>query len=362
MDVKNLPVAAAKKSPEQLLARFNRLTRQNWKTGNTVVGLPGTTVRFELDRVRLSSKLTLRVTAILNSIQAAGADWVPAVWSPFTLIRAIRVNLNNGFAPFSLSGTQLAIYNMLMTDKSNLLARAAAGRGLVLNPIASAAGPGGADNALECIVEVPFVLNDRDTYGLLLTQNAETVATVEIDFGVDGDIAPAAAGYTFALGPITVQSEVDTFTIPSDPDSRPDLSMIKVVGATTYPILAAVNTLRIPRGTIIRKMGIYVMDAVGAGVVDAGITTDMELVMNQSDIPYTIHPRILAGKNTRMYGAPLPQGLWSFDFSYQGMVSYGGTRDYIDTERLSQLDLRFGAGAAGTAWVILEQLARVRAS
>jgi hypothetical protein len=71
---------------------------------------------------------------------------------------------------------------------------------------------------------------------------------------------------------------------------------------------------------------------------------------------------MLAAKNTRMYGAPLPVGLWAFDFSYQGMVSYGGTRDYIDTERLSQLDLRFGAGAAGTAWVILEQLARVRAS
>ena len=47
------------------------------------------------------------------------------------------------------------------------------------------------------------------------------------------------------------------------------------------------------------------------------------------------------------------------DLSYQGVLNMGGTRDYIDSEKLTEFSIRFNAKTAGTCEIITETLARL---
>ena len=48
-----------------------------------------------------------------------------------------------------------------------------------------------------------------------------------------------------------------------------------------------------------------------------------------------------------------------FDFSDNGIPNYGGTRDYIDTTKLTMFQLRFNSNKAGRCRIVSENLARL---
>jgi hypothetical protein len=58
-----------------------------------------------------------------------------------------------------------------------------------------------------------------------------------------------------------------------------------------------------------------------------------------------------------MYEAPLDAGAWILDFANMGAT---GSRDYIDTERLTEFWIKFTSDTAGSVRVFYETLSRLK--
>jgi hypothetical protein len=355
-------------SPEQRARFFAQMTRQHQQMRPAIAGAENATVSFNLDKVRLSSKILLQIDGILNVQHAANNNFTAADFAPFSFIRNISVEINNGFKPFAISGREAYWYNlvqpysMVVRPTINTAAQLPARGRNILSNDADTAGNGGADNPFRMIVELPLTLNERDPIGMILTQNEETVVSVAINFGQASDLlAPAQAGYTMAVSNLTVTPMVESFSIPPVKEAFPDISILKLVQSTREAINGAGPvTLRLPVGLTYRKLLVYIEDANG-GVADAAINSPYHLVLNGADYPYQISPTMLAALNEQQYFTPLPQGLYCFDFSYQGIANYSGARDYVDTERLTEFWFNFQAPGAGTVTAVYELLSRLRA-
>ena len=121
---------------------------------------------------------------------------------------------------------------------------------------------------------------------------------------------------------------------------------------------AGITTVKLPVGLTYRKLILYIEDAAG-GIPEDRITTDIEIIFNQADIPYSVNPKVLRALNIRSFGKVMPVGAYIFDFSDQGLTNYGGSRDYIDTERLTEFWVQFGTDTAGRVTAIYEVLSRL---
>lgn len=348
----------SKIDPAARAAYFAQATRQNWQMLPAVAGADSATIQVSIPKVRLLSKIRLLVTATLTAQHAGNVTYVPAPFAPYNYLRNVRLEINNGFAPFNLSGRDLYFYNLVRGDAAGLTP-AVAGRGKVIQGLTSSPAPGTA-NVVRFLVDLPVTLNDRDPVGLMLLQNEETTVTLTVDFNTMNALAPAAAGYTFATTAVTVIPMIETFSIPAVKEATPDLSILKLVHSKTETVTGAgVHTLTLPTGQTYRKLLIYIADAAG-GEADGDIAGNFELVLNQADIPFLIRPSVLAAINHEQFNTVLPQGLWVFDFSYQGLSGYGGSRDWIDTERLTEFWFRFNAAAAGSITAVYETLSKLR--
>lgn len=345
-------------TPQQAALNFSVSTRQHMQPIPSVAGAAGATVAFQIPKVRLTSKVRVMVEATLTAIHANQTSYTPAPFAPFTLIRRVNVDVQSGFQPFKVSGEELYLYS-LMRDNAFILQRQDSGRGKVVQGITASSGQG-TDNRIRFVFDLPLTLNDRDPVGLILTQNQETTVSVTIDLADAAALHSGASGFTFNLSNISITPMVESFGIPTAQDARPDLSVIKLVQSTKQVISGSgEQTVKLPVGTTYRKLIFYVEDNNG-GVSDDDLNGNIELLFNQADTPYKVNPKILAAYNHEQFGHVLPQGVYAFDFSYQGIANYGGSRDVIDTERLTEFWLRFNASNAGNVTCVYELLSRLQ--
>lgn len=353
-------------SPAERAQLFAQATRQNLQMLSAKAVSENDSVSFDIPNSRLLSKVRLYCQGTVNLVHASGTAGSAATYAPFNLIKNVRIEMNNGFNPFIISGRNLYFYNLLlnnataMTLRSSTTAATAAGyRNRTVMGLESAAATG-KNNVVRFMLDLPLTLNERDPIGLIIAQNKETTITVTIELN-DADVLLAStSGYTVTLSNFYVYPMVETFSVPAVPEAFPDVSILKLVQSTTKTISASGTfDLALPTGMTYRKLLVYIEDSSG-GELDTDISGDFELIFNQADIPYRIRPYVLNAINQEQYGITLPQGLWVFDFSYQGLPGYGGARDYIDTERLTEFWFRFNAAAAGSITAIYETLSRLR--
>jgi hypothetical protein len=345
-------------SPAQRAINFGTLTRKHEQDLPAVTCAASSSVSFTLPKSRLLSKISLLLTGTLTVTHASLTSFTAAAFAPFNLIKNVRVEANNNFTPVNLSGIGAAILSYLRSNGAaqdcltGAVADCAASRRL--NKLSTVASSSGTANVYQCYLEIPIALNDRDPVGLILLQNEETVINVTIELEAGSVLLADTTDYTVALGTVTIQPSIETFSIPPKAEAYPDLSILAIRGETFKTIAGAGQIdLNLPVGNTYRRLGIYITDAAG-GEADADLSTKFELVMNMADVPIRIHPRILAAKNQLLYNKVLPDGLWVFDFASQGLANYGGTRDMIDTERLTELLFRFTAAGAGQVRAVYE--------
>lgn len=350
-------------SPAERAMLFTQTTRQHLQVLPPVTAAPGAEVSFILPKTRLLSKIRLLVEGTLTATHASLTTFTPLMFAPYQILRQIRVEMNNGFTPVRISGRS-AYFTMLFdrSAKENVpVYGAPASRRRAI--LGTAASVGGVANPLRFNVDLPVTLNDRDPSGLILLQNEETVMTCTLTVGVAADLVGAPAGFTFTLSSLTITPIIETFSIPAVENALPDLSILKLVQEQSESIPGAgVREVRLPTGTTYRKLAFFVADGAGAGVGDASLTGDIELIFNQADTPYRIRPRQLSAINALHYDLPLPDGLWVFDFSaHMGLPGYSGARDFIDTERLTEFWLRLNPSVAGSITTIYEVLSQLTA-
>lgn len=346
-------------SPQQRALLFAQATRQNYQTmPSQAVTAENTTIQFTLPKVRLLSRILLQVTAVANLKSTAGTITI-APFSPWTILRRVSLNLNNGFSPVVLSGADLGLYNKLRINSSVLDINA---NDKAMTQIGNIASAGGTNNTIRFVIPIETTLNQRDQTGYVLLQNDESVVTLQID------VATLANAYTLNGGnndivtfsSMTITPTLETYSIPNIPQAFPDLSVLKLVSSVSNIFQSnSVNIIKLPVGTIYRKLCMKFVDNNGVALTDNNFTGMIDFVFNQADTPYSIQPATLSALNHMEYGEPLPEGCYTWDFSDQGFPNYGGSMNYVDSERLTELWIKFTPTVNGTISVISENLARL---
>lgn len=353
--------AKSKYTVQQRANMFAQATRQNYQMLPEQTANQGaTTLQFSLPKSRLLAKIMIDIEATVKITHASEVSVPADDFTPYKLLRRVSLDLNNGFSPYVIGGKELAIYNCMRMNPEIVFPQASNERGYCYMP-ALEASTGGQENKMKFTVELPVTLNDRDPVGLILLQSSSTNVTLSVDIANGGDLVDNAAGYTVDITQLKVRPMLATFSLPAVTDAFPDLSVLKLVSSRTDMFTGSgQNVIKLATGTIYRKLALYVMDENGEPFEDEDFLSNIELVFNQADIPYSINAKNLAHINESHYGYALPKGVYVFDFSYNGLPNLGGTRDYIDSENLTEFWVRFNSAKRGKISVISENIARLQ--
>jgi hypothetical protein len=349
---------------QQRAALFATATRQTFQTLPTqqVTG-EGQTVQFTLPKVRLLSKIYLEVNA-KATLKSSKTNLNKDKFSPYGILRRVSLDLNNGFSPFVVSGRDIFLYNMNRLNP-NIIDGTYFGmdtsKGMV--NVQTNASANGTDANINLVFELPVTLNDRDPVGLIMLQSEETSVTLTVDVDKLANAYKLDDGDEVIFKSLSLTPMLETFSIPPIKEAFPDISVLKLVDSKTDTFAGnGQNIVKLNTGTIYRKLILYFEDSNGNPLKDSDFSGNLELVFNQADIPVSIKPSILSARNASQLGFYIPDGVYIFDFSNQGIPNLGGTRDYIDTERLTEFWVRFSTQKAGKLTVVAEKLSRLRSA
>lgn len=330
------------------------------------------TLTFDMPKTRLLSNIMVEFDFEVK-IKHATRTTLPTdldIFAPYRLIRRISLDLNNGFAPYMVSGVDCAMLNMIHRHNSKFLTDVStvfdAGETKDLsNAYGSWSNKGastdGKTNHIRFCLEMPVTINDREPIGIILLQNDTTNVRLTIDFANGMDMLNFADGFEAEILCCKVSPCVETFSIPGNTDCFPDISVIKLTHAITNTHLGmGEHIIKIDTGYIYRRILLYFTDENGHPIDNEDIVSNLSLVFNQADTNYSVSPSMLRLINTKHYGYTLPKGMYVFDFAYQGIPGLSGTRDYMDTEKLTEFWIKYNTKDTVRYNILTESLTRIK--
>lgn len=346
---------------QQRNALFAQATRQNLQgMALKKVTEGSTSVEFQIPKARLLSKILLEVDVKLKLKHATAKELATDDFTPYRVLRKISMDLNNGWSPFTIGGNELAVLNSIRMNGGIVKPQHHNEHGYCYCPEKLQASADGTTNFMRCTVELPLTLNDRDAMGIFLAQNAETNIELRVDVASEKEMINHAEGFTAEVEEIVLQPTCETFSIPAVKEAFPDISVVKLVTSRTQAFPGnGQNIIDLTTGTIYRKLAFIVEDLDGNPFEDADFTSNIDLLFNSADCNYSVPAKTLRHLNEMQFSQALPKGVYVFDFSYNGISNYGGTRDYIDTEKLTMFQIRFNSQKVGRIRIISENLARL---
>lgn len=344
-------------APNERMYRFLQSTRQYKQELPAMTFSAGQTISTTFPKTRFLSKVYLRIKGSFVAKHASKTTFTKNPFDMYRLIRQVRLTINNGFNPYQIGGVELSLYNL--ADMFSALKADPYGTRVIENVVSSA----GTTDKVSYTLELPITLSEKDLIGLVNLQNEQTVVTLNVDCGnitdVMSDTDIEIVSYNIAVTPV-----LETFSIPLDANSVPDYSIIKLVNEEISNVVGAGDMIvKLPTGLTYRRMIVYIASDAKFTPIDTDQISNFQLVFNQADSPYNISADHLAYENTMAYGGNLPKGCFVFDFASQGLSNLGGSRDFIDTERLQEFWLKINfknlTGNSNYVYVISEKLARM---
>jgi hypothetical protein len=353
--------AVSKLSPAQRSANFKLATRRYEQTLPTMTYADASTISVILPKSRFGAKLYIQIAGSFTCTHATKTTFAKQPNGMYNLLKQIRLQLNNGFNPYQISGRDLYLYNQVSDSTNDFLDSDPDGTSVMGNVVSSA----GTVNTIKYTLEMPLTINERDEVGIVNLQNPETSCTLSIDCDTiktslmsDTDIAVSAVN--IVITPVLV-----SFSIPALPDAVPDYSIIKLVSEQMINIPSNGDfRIALATGLTYRKILIYVAsDTLGTPLSTAQLTK-IQLAFNQADVPISVSADYIAWKNKVDYQGSLPKGCFCLDMSTQGIANLGGSGDYIDTDGITNFELVLSfagiSGTTNTVWVIAEKLAKLQ--
>ena len=346
---------------QQRAALFAMSTRQNIQMLPTETATSGaTTLQFQLPKARLLSSILVNVEAKINIKHATKTSIESDMFTPYKLLRRISLDLNNSFVPFTISGKEACMYNMIdiHPDIVAPVSTSKLAYAYAPNFVASSAGT---DNEFSFTVNLTNTTNPRDPVGLISLQHSTALVNLVCDIANGADMFKDTEGYTIDIKEVKVTPMVETFSFPANAEAVPDLSVLKICnGRVDSMPSVGQQIIKLTTGQIYRKIILYLEDENGAPLTPDKINSTIDIVFNQADINYAVNPKLLHIYNQKMLGYELPAGMYVFDFSNSGsFANLGGTRDFIDSANLSELWLRFNTTVKGKATIVTECLSRL---
>lgn len=344
-----------KLSAGQRAIYFQQATRQNIMSLNKKTA-ENNSIVFELPKARYLATLYLDVTAKIKCTHATKTSIPTDDLTLARLLRRVRLDLNNGFAPFDISGTGLKILSYVTNNASKWNNQSSSKQGVNYLPDIQASASG-TENEVSLFMEVPITLNPRDPVGLLLLQSNQSLVNLSIDFSDGSDLFPGETGLTCTVSGVMATLTAETFSVPADENCRPDLSTVKLAQSEIYQFQGqGQNNIDLRTGMIYRKMAFRFLDNDKKPFKDVDFNSNIEIVFNTSDCNYSINASTLRHLNQINFGKELPEGVFILDLTNQGTPNLGGSRDLIDTKQLTSMTLRFNSTKAGTVEFIHENV------
>lgn len=346
---------------QQRNALFAQATRQNIQgMAKKKITQGATTVSFEIPKARLLSKIWLEIDYKFKLTASTSVSIPNTQLTPYAPIRRISLDLNNGWSPYVLDGKSYAVLAGMRQQSHVVYPQADSENGFCYCPYNFSADASGVSNTMRTTIELPLCLNDRDPIGIILAQSPETLIEVKVDFEPESSMIPLDDGVTLEVEEITVQPIVETFSIPAVQEAFPDISVVKLCTSRTEMFAGnGQNLIDLVTGTIYRKIAFIIEDLDGNPFADEDITSNIDLIFNTADVNYSVPPKLIRHKNEMQFGEEQPKGVYIFDFSDNGIPNYGGTRDYIDSTKLTMFQVRFNSNKAGRIRIVSENLARL---
>ena len=347
---------------QQRNALFAQATRQNIQgMAKKKITQGATSVSFEIPKARLLSKIWLEIDYKFT-LTAPSVDSVPTTkLTPYAPIRRISLDLNNGWSPYVLDGKSYAVLAGMRQQSHVVYPQGNSKEGFCYCPENfDTSDDDTTQHNMRTTIELPLCLNDRDPIGIILAQSPETLIEVKVDFEPESNMIPLPEGVTLTVDEITVQPIVETFSIPAVQEAFPDISVVKLCTSRTEMFAGnGQNLIDLVTGTIYRKIAFIIEDLDGNPFSDDDITSNIDLIFNTADVNYSVPPKLIRHKNEMQFGEEQPKGVYIFDFSDNGIPNYGGTRDYIDSTKLTMFQVRFNSNKAGRIRIVSENLARL---
>jgi hypothetical protein len=296
----------------------------------------GGTVSVDLPRSGILSRIWVNV-----SVTAAGTLSAPNALGVPSVIRRIRLSLNNGIDVFNVSG---AGYQYLVREFIDNYGDA--------SPQASRAAVTAATFNQDFLI--PVFMNAKDPFGAILLQNEQTLATLIIEFEADATVA------TGATVTATAKPVLGVFEVPNDPQDWPPLSTIHAIIEDQQSISGAGEfTYNWPRGNT--YLGVYHL-LNGTTYTQARLRTQQSIYLadhtpdaqrmlfnnyNNTGRDMSLAGTAITGYNNRVF--------WDLMGS-DGLGSFGTVRDVINSAALTDLASIITAAGAGTLVSVRRQL------
>ena len=346
---------------QQRNALFAQATRQNIQgMAKKKITQGATSVSFEIPKARLLSKIWLEIDYKFNLTASTEISIPTDKLTPYAPIRRISLDLNNGWSPYVLDGKSYAVLAGMRQQSHVVYPQSESELGFCYCTEHLEADYDGSPNTMRTTIELPLCLNDRDPIGIILAQSPETLIEVKVDFEPESSMIPLEDGVTLEVEEITVQPIVETFSIPAVQEAFPDISVVKLCTSRTEMFAGnGQNLIDLVTGTIYRKIAFIIEDLDGNPFSDDDITSNIDLIFNTADVNYSVPPKLIRHKNEMQFGEEQPKGVYIFDFSDNGIPNYGGTRDYIDSTKLTMFQVRLNSNKAGRICIVSENLARL---
>ncbi|MEM4360273.1 MAG: hypothetical protein QXT45_07055 [Candidatus Bilamarchaeaceae archaeon] len=260
-----------------------------------------------------------------------------------SIIRRVRLSLNNGYDVINISG---AGYVYLLSDMLNDYRN-------VLNANNGRAAVSATNFNLDMLLPVAF--NIRDAIGLIPLQNVQTLATLIIDWEADATVASGATVTGSATPTLWI------FELPADPKDYPPLNVLHLtIEDSQAAASAGEQTYAWPLGNV--YTGVY-------HLITGTTWTRAVLRAQQSVTWYDFTPtthslwfETLVGRGVSLTGALTGDDRRIFfDLAgSDGLGTFGTERDSVNSANYTDLSSLITTAGAGTIRTVRRSLAYLR--
>jgi len=288
--------------------------------------------------------LTLPKTGLLARMYmalrgtASGTITAPNAAGFSSIISRTRLQANSGIDIFNVSGPGYfyLLRNMLESE--------------YIDPLGQTNGTTAVSATTFTLDElIPLALNMRDTTGLIMLQNEQTIVNLYIDWLADGSVG---TGATIAL--TTGDLFLEVFTVPPDPKDWPPLNIIHQCLEDQQQIAASGDfPYYWPRGNTY----VQIMHGAGIGAAGSDLFSRFAVRVNQSDYLQSTPVDFLDMEYRLQKGRARPAGGIFVDLlATSGLGCYGLTRDMFNSALVTDLASVITATAAATLYTVRRQL------
>jgi hypothetical protein len=313
---------------------FIDATRQNRRQIGVIPFNSGQRASVDLPQTGLLANLLVRVNGTLTVTPGTGTATYNTnnLGKGFALVDRIHLTANSGTEIVNVTGTGMGVRMMLDNTGLADLSASSLQSAVTNNPVYQF-GTSSGTNTVNFTFKIPVAVNDASPLGLILLQNRETLITLALDwanptnlFTLTGNAAVSFTGNAYV--------SMEYFSVPVDQRDYPDLSVVHTLLEDQVAIAGTGDFLyTVPRGNIYQKLiHRVILNGSAAGFTDVYQNT---IQYNQSEQPYKLLGFDMLQIQRDRYNRDMPQGVYVWDFAYQGQPGYGGSRDLVNSRAIT---------------------------